>query len=354
MKTTIPKFIIVPAVLLLLTLSGCGSGGDQQGTAASAGTQQVPAVALAQTSTFGPKKVAIPRGKTTYSYTSTFKGFFNGALGSLKVINGTGVNIPLTPCTGTKAQIKTCKALRDTALAATPTSFEVLINGQVVIAKGSIPRTQGSTTVAIAVNSTNTIKVNLTGRFGEYVTVSATSEKVQPLLNPSANFTFTPTSGTVPVDIVFDGSTSSSPNGSIVSYSWDFGDGATGAGMTTDHVFASAGTFSIVLTVIDSAGKSATKSAAVVISNAVLPVASFTYSVDSSTGALIVSADGSGSSSQNGSIVAYDWSWGDGSPNTSGVTSSHTYALPGSYSVTLTVIDSLGNAASVTQTVTVP
>jgi len=43
-----------------------------------------------------------------------------------------------------------------------------------------------------------------------------------------------------------------------------------------------------------------------------------------------------------GSIVEYRWNWGDGSPESTGVAPSHTYAAPGTYTVTLTILDSYG------------
>ncbi len=48
--------------------------------------------------------------------------------------------------------------------------------------------------------------------------------------------------------------------------------------------------------------------------------------------------DASGSSDLDGTIVSYDWDFGDGN-NGSGMTPSRSYAAPGTYSVTLTVTD---------------
>jgi DNA-binding beta-propeller fold protein YncE len=55
------------------------------------------------------------------------------------------------------------------------------------------------------------------------------------------------------------------------------------------------------------------------------------------------SFNGSGSSDSDGSVVRYDWSFGDGTtaPN-GGATPSHTYAKAGTYTVTLTVTDDSG------------
>ena len=58
---------------------------------------------------------------------------------------------------------------------------------------------------------------------------------------PTASFTATPTSGPAPLDVTFDAAGSSDPDGSIVQYSWDLGDGQTGAGITVAHSFANAG-----------------------------------------------------------------------------------------------------------------
>jgi len=49
----------------------------------------------------------------------------------------------------------------------------------------------------------------------------------------------------------FDGSDSDDPDGSIVSYDWNFGDGATGSGMTTIHAYAAVGIYTATLTVTD-------------------------------------------------------------------------------------------------------
>ncbi|WP_218160885.1 PKD domain-containing protein [Arthrobacter sp. ov118] len=52
----------------------------------------------------------------------------------------------------------------------------------------------------------------------------------------------------------FDGSTSSDPDGSVSSWAWDFGDGQTGTGKTATHTYATAGTYTVKLTVTDDKG----------------------------------------------------------------------------------------------------
>jgi len=308
----------------------------------------------AQTTIFGPQKLTVPRSKKI-TYSVNVAGFYNGALGSLAVIQGNGLDIPTTPCTGTKHQIQLCKATRSAELAKRPDSIQVSLNGNVVMPKGAIAKTQGGSRIAVAVNLSNALVIKMNGNKGTYATFSLSSENVAPLQNPTADFSFTPSSGTAPLTVAFDASSSTSPNGSITSYSWDFGDGTSEFGtINTSHDYVTAGTFAITLTVTDSAGKSATKSSAITVTQPQAPVASFTYTVDSSTGAIILAADGSSSSSPNGVILDYIWIWGDGSPNDNGALASHTYAAAGTYDVALFVTDSAGYSSIVTQSITVP
>jgi PKD repeat protein len=75
---------------------------------------------------------------------------------------------------------------------------------------------------------------------------------------PIASFTATPLSGQAPLTVAFDASASSDPDGSILSYAWNFGDGASGVGVTASRTYATAGTFTVRLTVIDDNGANAT------------------------------------------------------------------------------------------------
>ncbi len=79
-------------------------------------------------------------------------------------------------------------------------------------------------------------------------------------LNPIASFTVTPSQGTSPLDVDFDASASFDPDGTIVEYLWDFGDGQTASETlpTTTYTYtlvqSDSEVFTVILTVTDDLG----------------------------------------------------------------------------------------------------
>ena len=71
---------------------------------------------------------------------------------------------------------------------------------------------------------------------------------------PDAVISASPVSGTAPVNVNFNAGASIDPDGTIINYSWNFGDGSTGSGVTILHNYSSPGTFNAVLTVTDNEG----------------------------------------------------------------------------------------------------
>ena len=79
------------------------------------------------------------------------------------------------------------------------------------------------------------------------------------------------------------------------------------------------------------------------------PIARITTTVNG----LQVTADGSTSTDEDGTIVSYAWEFGDGSTATGATPSPHTYAAAGTYTVGLTVTDDDGATHTTTKSVTV-
>lgn len=152
------------------------------------------------------------------------------------------------------------------------------------------------------------------------------------------------------LDCSFDGSGSSDSEGDITSWSWDFGDGATASGVSPGHVYAQAGSYSVSLTVSDSAGQLDGSVKSVTVADPVAnqaPEAAFSFNCTGD----ICSFDASSSIDVDGSIVSYDWDFGDGSIG-NGVSLNHVF-VNGTFPVTLTVTDNLGASDSLSRSVQV-
>jgi len=72
-------------------------------------------------------------------------------------------------------------------------------------------------------------------------------------VTPLASFAYTPTEPVVNEIVIFNSSSSSDPDGAIVSYKWDFGDGniTTTYNPIINHAYKTAGTYNVNLTVTD-------------------------------------------------------------------------------------------------------
>ncbi|HJQ27554.1 MAG TPA: glycoside hydrolase family 44 protein [Blastocatellia bacterium] len=81
---------------------------------------------------------------------------------------------------------------------------------------------------------------------------------------PTAVATATPQTGSAPLPVAFDGSGSSDSDGTITAYVWSFGDGAVASGATASHTYTNPGNYTVMLTVTDNAGATASTSLTVV------------------------------------------------------------------------------------------
>jgi len=183
------------------------------------------------------------------------------------------------------------------------------------------------------------------GSLGGYVitgTVVDPSGTVPPVAVASAS----PATGNAPLNVQFSSSGSSDPDGSIVAYAWDFGDGATSTAANPTHLFNVAGNYTVALMVMDNSGLTGSTTINVSVMQPNLgPTAIASASPGSGYAPLSVTLNGANSYDTDGTIVSYQWNFGDGTTG-SGATVSHVYQYVGNYTATLTVTDDRGATSS--------
>jgi PKD repeat protein len=168
---------------------------------------------------------------------------------------------------------------------------------------------------------------------------------------PEAIFSLRPTEGVAPLTVVCDGSLSFSDQARISEYIWDFGDGTKGFGPVVSHTYSRGGTYRVTLTVYDERGLRSTRESQVVVEFP-KPVPDFSVPSLPVGTYEVITFDASPSTSPNGKIVRYMWAFGDGTSG-EGVVVEKSYRYGGTYVVTLSVEDEVGQVATVSKTVTV-
>ena len=167
------------------------------------------------------------------------------------------------------------------------------------------------------------VKFTVTGPGGlddeiktDYITVSPA-----PVV-PSAGFTATPTY----LSVVFtDTSTGTGP----LTYAWDFGDGGSSIDQNPVHVYTSAGTYTVKLTVTGPGGVDDETISVTVAAAPVAPVAAYTATPTYLSVVFTDASTGTGP-------LTYAWDFGDGGSSTD-QSPIHVYAAAGTYNVKLTV-----------------
>ncbi len=215
---------------------------------------------------------------------------------------------------------------------------------------------------------TYTIVLTVTDKYGETDTATKIVYVTPEETGPSASFTASPTSGTSPLTVTFNASDSTYDEGTIQSYSWNFGDGHTSSGITTSHTYSSstAKTYTVTLTVRGTDGETDTATTSVSVttssgggtSTGGNPSARFDIQTDSlGVAPFQVAFDPSDSEAAEGrTLILYTWSFGDGdaTSDVNPASKVHVYTTDTSsevFTVTLLVLDNEGDSDSIAKTV---
>ena len=156
---------------------------------------------------------------------------------------------------------------------------------------------------------------------------------------PVADFEGTPTNGLATLNVQF----TDKSQGDNLTYSWDFGDGATSTEKNPKHAYATEGTYTVKLTVKNSYGSNtATKDKYITVGTA--PRADFQADVLSGVAPHPVQF----TDLSKGNPTSWYWDFGDGATSTE-KNPRHTYQKSGYYNVTLTIKNAYGESTLLRQ-----
>jgi len=158
---------------------------------------------------------------------------------------------------------------------------------------------------------------------------------------PVAVATASPNGGNVPLNVAFNSAGSNDPDGSIVSYLWDFGDGTMSTLQNPGHTYNLGHPVTAKLTVTDDEGARTTQAILIWPTQPNLPpIASGVASPWFGNTPLNVVFDAEGSYDPDGFLGNIMWRFGDDQSEYYGFTAYHTFTNRGVWPVDLTVWDS--------------
>lgn len=168
---------------------------------------------------------------------------------------------------------------------------------------------------------------------------------IRQTLLPEAKFTFSPQQGVAPCEVFF---TNTSTNAD--SWSWTFGDGGFSDQKSPLHRYDNPGTFAVRLIASGSGGSDTLQDNVVITAPApMLPIANFEVFNNYCVVPCLLSFNNTSQNATGG----YEWDFGDNTPPLFEENPVHEYQLPGTYQVSLTVSNSVGQTNSKTIPVTI-
>lgn len=191
------------------------------------------------------------------------------------------------------------------------------------------------------------VVLKVTDNLGEYDTDIITINVLNR--EPDVSFTYSPSEPTIEDEVNFV-DTSEDQDGTIESWSWDFGDGITSDNQNPIHQYSDKGEFTARLTVKDNDGATKVITKTVTVHN-LEPVANFSFAPATPTvEETIQFADESRDPERE--PLSCLWDFGDG--YTSNIANpTHKYASAGTYNVKLNVEDDEEAESSITMTITI-
>ncbi len=180
-----------------------------------------------------------------------------------------------------------------------------------------------------------------------FLFIALTCHSIQSWGQVQASFTASPTSGCLPsLTVNFtDHST-----GGVTSHNWNFGNGNFSTLASPSATYSTAGTFTATLTVSNGTTSSSQSVTITVYTN---PVASFSLTPDTACVGSTISFTSSSTPGTGGAITDWNWSFGDGSiDTTSGGSTTHSFGFAQTFPVNLLVRDIHGCNSTIAHSVT--
>ena len=239
---------------------------------------------------------------------------------------------PTHTATPTQTVTTAVTTAKTTATTAVPTSLPTTAVTTLPAQNATTTTVQTTTTTAVPTSAQTTAATTVPTQ-----TATATATSISQIAE-TAGFSGSPPSGPAPLIVQFTDLSSGAPT----SWNWNFGDGETDTTQNPSHTYSLPGSYTVTLTVTIG-GTSYTSSQAGYVSvdettatpaptdTSAATEAAFSGSPTTGTEPLTVMF----TDSSTGSPTSWNWNFGDGETDTT-QNPSHTYAIPGSYTVSLT------------------
>lgn len=216
------------------------------------------------------------------------------------------------------------------------------------------PQTSSTTTCTYPSAGVFTVTVTVVDVNGVSDQATATVTVTAVNQAPVASLTAAPASGTAPLTVVLDASGSRDPEGGLLTYLLDCGNGtAVVTTPTRTCSYPDVGTFTATASVKDPQGLTGSATTTITAKANQAPVAALTVTPSTDYVPATVTLDATGSTDPEGGPLTYSLTCGNGTPAVLTPTATCSYQTAGTFTAGATVTDDHGATSSVTKSVTV-